>query len=52
MEVLEEVKKPKPNYYLILPNGVARSLYIKNIEAAKSLIMTMEQQVKLIKIKR
>lgn len=53
MEVLEEKeKKPKPNYYLILPNGVARSIYIKNIEAAKSLIMDMEHQVKLIKIKR
>lgn len=42
----------KPNYYLVLPTGHAMPTYIKDIEAAKSLIMDMKENVKLIKIKR
>lgn len=49
---MDENTKPKPNYYIIIPNGVAKPIYIKNIEAAKRLIMDMEEPVKLIKIKR
>lgn len=44
--------KPKHNYFLILPDGTAAGIYIKNIDAAKSLIMDMKEQVKLVKIKR
>jgi len=45
-------KKPKANYYLLLPNGTVEQVYIKNLDAAKAVIMSMEETVKLIKIKR
>ena len=43
---------PKPNYYLILPTGTAQPIYIKNLEAAKALIMDIEEKLKLLKIKK
>jgi len=42
----------KPNYYVVLPNGTASTIYIKDIEAAKSVIMAMSEKVKLVKIKK
>lgn len=52
----ETMQKPnakrRPNYYLKLPNGACGAVYIKDIEAAKKLIMEMTVPVALIKIKR
>ena len=42
----------KPNYYVILPNGTTSTIYIKDMKAAKSVIMAMSEQVKLVKIKK
>lgn len=42
----------KPNYYVILPNGTASSIYIKDIEAAKKVILAMNEKIKLLKIKK
>jgi hypothetical protein len=42
----------KPNYYVILPSGVASTIYIKDIEAAKKVMLAMNEKVKLVKIKR
>lgn len=46
------ISKPKDNYYIQLPNGKLIGCYIKNIEAAKQVIMDMNEPIKLIKIKR
>ena len=50
-EIVDKSKKHKPNYYLIV-NNIAAPIFIKDLEAAKKLIMDMEQPVRLIKINR
>ena len=43
---------PRPNYYVLLPNGNCISMYIKNLKAAKQVLLDMNERVRLIKIKR
>lgn len=45
-------KKHKPNYYVILPDGSCSTIYIKDMEAAKKILLQMNERVRLLKIKK